>query len=146
MEYYTLIKVAHSLPALLLLLGMLAHVFMLFKAYRGGDAAVLARKLRVTRCYSLPALGVLALSLPVSGWWLAHLASIPLGQTWLLASSVLFVMLMVMAVLLRGRLAAWEALGETPASPRLLMMTAAYALQYIVLLLAIMGLMGAKPV
>ena len=47
---------------------------------------------------------------------------------------------------LRGRLAAWEALGESPASPRLLMMTAAYALQYIVLLLAIMGLMGAKPV
>ena len=55
-------------------------------------------------------------------------------------------MLMVMAVLLRGRLAAWEALGETQASPRLLMMTAAYALQYIVLLLAIMGLLGAKPV
>lgn len=145
MEYYTLIKAAHSLPALLLLLGMLAHTVMLFKAYRSGDAAVLARKLRVTRCYSLPALGLLALSLPVSGWWLAHLAGIPLGQTWLLASSVLFVLLMVVAVLLRGRLAAWEALGDTPAPPRLLALTAGCALQYIVLLLAIMGLMGAKP-
>ena len=71
MEYYTLIKVAHSLPALLLLLGMLAHVFMLFKAYRGGDAVVLARKLRVTRCYSLPALGVLALASVV----MAHLGA-----------------------------------------------------------------------
>ena len=146
MEHYLLVRILHSAPGVLLLLGLIAHGVMLFKAQRGGDAAVLARKLRVTRCYSLPALGVLALSLPVSGWWLAHLSGIPLGQTWLLASSVLFVMLMVMAVLLRGRLAAWEALGETPASPRLLMMTAAYALQYIVLLLAIMGLMGAKPV
>lgn len=28
--------------------------------------------------------------LPVSGWWLAHLAGWPLGQPWLLGSSLLF--------------------------------------------------------
>ena len=73
MDNYLLLKIAHSLPGLLLLLGLLAHVFMLWKAARGGDAAVLQRKLRRTRLISLPLLGFLALSLPVSGWALVNL-------------------------------------------------------------------------
>ena len=96
MDNYLLLKIAHSLPGLLLLLGLLAHIFMLWKANRGGDAAVLQRKLQRTRLISLPLLGVLALSLPVSGWALVNLVGWPLGQTWLLASSVLF------GVLVRG--------------------------------------------
>lgn len=145
MENYLLLKIVHSLPGLLLLLGLLAHIFMLWKANRGGDAAVLQRKLRRTRLISLPLLGVLALSLPVSGWVLVNLVGWPLGQTWLLASSVLFVGVLLLGLLLAGRLAAWQALAGAPAPASLLRFSAAYAGLIVVLLLAIMGLMGAKP-
>jgi uncharacterized membrane protein len=145
MDHYLLLKIAHSLPGVLVLLGLLAHCFMLWKASRNGDAAVLQRKLRNTRRFSLPALGLLALSLPASGWWLVHLAGLPLGQTWLLASSLLFVLLVLFALLLAGRLRAWQALGEKPASSLLLRLSMAYAVLLVVLLLAIMALMGAKP-
>jgi uncharacterized membrane protein len=145
MEHYTLLKIVHSLFGILVLLGVLAHVAMLWKAVRGGDAAVLQRKLRRTRLISLPVLGVLALSLPISGWWLVDLAGLSLGQSWLLFSSILFGVLMLAGLLLAGRLAAWQALGATPASSRLLGFTAAYAGVLVLLLLVIMGLMGAKP-
>jgi uncharacterized membrane protein len=137
---------AHSLPGILLLLGLLAHCFMLWKARRKGDAAVLQRKLRNTLRYSFPALGLLALSLPVSGWWLVHLAGFPLGQTWLLLSSLLFAVLVLFALLLAGRLAAWLALGTTPPSSLLLRLASAYVVMIFILLLVIMALMGAKPV
>ncbi|MDT4881055.1 hypothetical protein FQZ97_1168740 [compost metagenome] len=52
---------------------------------------------------------------------------------------------MLFGLLLAGRLAAWQALGDTPASTRLLRFTAAYAGLVVLLLLVIMGLMGAKP-
>ena len=145
MEHYLLLKIAHSLPGVLVLLGLLAHLFMLWKAQRNGDPAVLQRKLRNTRVYSLPALGLLALSLPVSGWWLAHLAGLPLGQSWLLVSSLLFAVLVICGLLLAGRLSAWQALGATPAPPLLLRLACGYAVLSILLLLAIMALMGAKP-
>jgi uncharacterized membrane protein len=146
MEHYRLLKIAHSAPSILLLLGVRAHVFMLWKAARVGDAAVLQRKLKRTRLISLPVLGLLALSLPVSGWWLVNLAGFPLGLTWLLASSVLFGVLVLVGLLLNGRLAAWQALGDSPAPANLLRLCAVYAGLLVLLLLVIMGLMGAKPV
>ncbi|WPC04949.1 DUF2269 family protein [Pseudomonas benzenivorans] len=145
MEPYQLLKIAHGLPAILLLLGVPAHVVMLWKAARGGDAAVLQRKLRRTRLISLPLLGLLALSLPLSGWWLVDLAGWPLGQTWLLASNLLFVVLLLCGLLLAGRLKAWQALGEAPAPAGLLRLSALYAGLGLLVLLLILGLMGAKP-
>ena len=70
----------------------------------------------------------------------------PLSQTWLLLSSVLFVVLMVVGLLLAGRLSAWQALDGAPAPKRLLGFCAAYAGVIMLLLLVIMALMGAKPV
>lgn len=145
MEPYVLLKIAHSLPAVLVLLGVLVHVLMLWKAARGTDAALLQRKLQRTRQISLPALSVLALSLPVSGWWLVDSAGWPLSQLWLLASAGLFVLLMLAVLLLAGRLSAWQALGASPAPKGLLRWCAVYAGLIVLLLLAIMGLMGAKP-
>lgn len=145
MDNYLLLKIAHSLPGVLVLLGLLAHMFMLWKARRGGDMAVVQRKLRNTRLFSLPALGLLALSLPVSGWWLVHQAGLPLGQTWLLASALLFALLVLFGLLLAGRLRVWQALGATPASGMLLKLSMTYAVLIVVLLLVIMALMGAKP-
>lgn len=145
MEHYQLLKILHSAPGVLLLLGVLAHVFMLWKAARSSDSVVLQRKLKRTRLISLPVFGLLALSLPVSGWWLVNLAGFPLGQTWLLASSVLFAVLMLIGLLLAGRLGAWQALNGAPAPKRLLGFCATYAGLIMLLLLIIMGLMGAKP-
>jgi uncharacterized membrane protein len=145
MDNYLLLKIAHSLPGILLLLGLLAHLFMLWKAARGGDPAVLQRKLQRTRRISLPVLAVLALSLPVSGFALVQMAQWPLGQTWLLVSNILFLVMMVLGLLLAGRLNAWQALGSTPASSRLLAVTGTYAGLLVLLVLVIMGLMGAKP-
>ena len=145
MEHYSLLKILHSAPGVLLLLGVLAHVFMLWKASRGGDSAVLQRKLKRTRLISLPVFALLALSLPISGWWLVNLAGFPLGKTWLLASSVLFAVLVLFGLLLNGRLAAWQALGDSPAPIKLLRVCAVYTGLIVLLLLLIMGLMGAKP-
>ncbi|HZX17287.1 MAG TPA: DUF2269 family protein [Pseudomonas sp.] len=145
MEHYPLLKMLHMLPGILLLVGVLVHLFMLWKASRGGDAAILQRKLKRTRLISMPVLGLLALSLPVTGWLLVDLIGLPLSQTWLLLSSVLFGVLMVAGLLLAGRLSAWQALNGAPASKRLLGFCAVYAGLIVLLLLVIMGLMGAKP-
>jgi uncharacterized membrane protein len=145
MEHYPLLKMLHMLPGILLLIGVPVHLFMLWKASRSADAAVLQRKLKRTRLISLPVLGLLALSLPVTGWLLVDLIGWPLSQTWLLLSSVLFGVLVLICLLLNGRLAAWQALGDSPAPAKLLRFCAVYAGLILLLLLVIMGLMGAKP-
>lgn len=145
MEHYPLLKMLHMLPGILLLVGVPVHLFMLWKASRSGDNAVLQRKLKRTRLISLPVLGLLALSLPVTGWLLVDLIGWPLSQTWLLFSSVLFAVLMLIGLLLAGRLGAWQALNGAPAPKRLLGFCATYAGLIMLLLLIIMGLMGAKP-
>jgi len=145
MEHYPLLKMLHMLPGILLLVGVLVHLFMLWKASRGSDAAILQRKLKRTRLISMPVLGLLALSLPVTGWLLVDLIGLPLSQTWLLLSSVLFGVLMVAGLLLAGRLSTWQALNGAPAPKRLLGFCVAYAGLIVLLLLVIMGLMGAKP-
>ncbi|WP_447588222.1 DUF2269 family protein [Aquipseudomonas campi] len=146
MEHYLLLKIVHSALAVLLPLGLIAHAVMLWRAWRRGDAAVLQRKLRNTRRFSLPALGLVALAMPITGWWLVHLAGWPLGQLWLLISAFLFAVLVILGLLLNGRLAAWQALGDSPAPVKLLRFTAAYALLILLVLLATFALMGAKPV
>lgn len=144
MEYYLPLRIVHAVSAVLLLLGLLAHIFMLWKASRGADAAVLQRKLGNTRRFSLPALAVLAAALPLTGWWMAHLGGWPLGQLWLLLSSILLLVLLVLGLLLAGRLRAWHlAVGSAPASVTRL--SALYAGLIVLVLLAIFGLMGAKP-
>ncbi|WP_445938533.1 DUF2269 family protein [Pseudomonas sp.] len=139
MEHYPLLKMLHMLPGILLLVGVAVHLFMLWKVSRGADAAVLQRKLKRTRLISMPVLGLLALSLPVTGWLLVDLIGWPLSQTWLLLSSVLFAVLMVVGLLLAGRLSAWQALNGTPAPKRLLGFCSAYAGLILLLLLIIMG-------
>lgn len=146
MEPYLLLRIAHAAIAVLVLLGVLAHIFMLWKTSRRADGEVLQRKLGNTRRFSLPALALLTASLPVTGWWMAHLAGWPLGQLWLLLSSVLLLVLLVLGLLLAGRLRAWQQLGAAPAPKGLLRLNALYAGLIVLVLLAIFGLMGAKPV
>ncbi|WP_313089028.1 DUF2269 family protein [Pseudomonas sp.] len=145
MEHYQLLNITHAVLAILLTLGLIAHIAMLWKAWRRADPAVLQQKLRRTRLMSLPLLAVLGLLLPVTGGWLAHLAGLPLGQLWLLASSFLFLVLVPLTLLLGGRLGAWQALGERPAPVALPRLALVYAGLILLILVAIMGLMGAKP-
>ena len=49
-------------------------------------------------------------------------------------------------LLLSGRLRAWQALGDAPAPARLPRFALVYAGLILLILVAIMGLMGAKPV
>jgi len=146
MEHYLLIRVLHALPGILLLLGVLAHAFMLWKAWRGGDKAVLQRKLQRTRTISLLVFAVLALSLPVTGWWMVNLVGWPLSQLWLLLGSSLFAVLMIVGLLLFGRLGAWQAQTDGAVPAKSLRFVVAYAALIVVLLVVIMAVMGAKPV
>ncbi len=146
MEHYQLLNITHAALAILLTLGLIAHIAMLWKAWRKADPAVVQRKLRRTRLMSLPLLAVLGLLLPATGGWMAHLAGLPLGQLWLLASSILFLVLVPLTLLLGGRLRAWQALGDAPASVALPRLALVYAGLILLILVAIMGLMGAKPV
>jgi hypothetical protein len=52
----------------------------------------------------------------------------------------------LVGLLHNGRLAAWQALGDSPAPANQLRLCAVYAGLLVLLLLVIMGLMGAKPV
>ncbi|MGG6258836.1 DUF2269 family protein [Stutzerimonas stutzeri] len=142
MEHYLTLRIVHGATAVLLLLGVIVHLIMLWKAGRGSDEAVLQRKLQRTRRLSLPLLAVIGLSLPLSGWWMTHLAGWPLGQLWLLASSVLFVVLVALVPLLAGRLAAWQAPGNATAARN----AGIYGVLVLLVLIAITALMGAKPV
>ena len=72
MENYLLLRIGHSVPAVLLLLGVLAHIIIVWRATTK-EPSVLAQKLRRTRNISLPAFALLAVSLPISGWWMTHL-------------------------------------------------------------------------
>ncbi|HHJ4328563.1 TPA: DUF2269 family protein, partial [Klebsiella pneumoniae] len=143
MEHYTQLKYLHLIPALLVLGGIFAHTLMLWLARRSGDVERQQRKLRSTRCYSLPAMLLVTLSLPVSGWWLAHIAGWPLGQLWLLWSSGLFALLVLAALLLQGRLGAWQrALASDQPATGAVRWSLACALLIALLFLAIFGLMG----
>lgn len=142
MEHYLTLRIVHGATAVLLLLGVIVHLLMLWKAARGGDQAVLQRKLQRTRRLSLPLLALIGLSLPLTGWWLTHLAGWPLGQFWLLASSVLFVVLVALVPLLAGRLAAWQVPGNATAARN----AGIYGVLVLLVLIAITALMGAKPV
>jgi len=145
MEHYLSIRIVHAATAILLVLGVIVHLLMLWKAARRAEPAVLQRKLERTRRMSLPLLAVVGLSLPLTGWWLVSLAGYPPGQLWLLASSLLFLVLVPLTLLLAGRLGAWQANRDAlPArAPRFALL---YAGLILLVLIASMGLMGAKPV
>ena len=145
MEQYLLFRVFHGVLGVVLLLSVLAHGFVLWKAWSQGDVVALQRKLKRTRTISLPILALLTLTLPVTGWWMINMVGWPLGQSWMLLGVSLFVILMIVGMLLAGRLRYWQILsvGQVPA--RLLRFIVTYAALLVFLLLAIMLVMSTKP-
>lgn len=142
METLTALKVAHVLALVLLLGSALGLAIWTWRAQRAGDAAVYGRLLARPQGFLWLGMALGLLSLPFTGWWLVHLVGWPLGQTWVLGSSLLYT---VGALAWLWLLARVNRLRTTPGlgKPQF---TLALALFSGVCFLAIAGLMGAKPV
>ena len=141
MEHLTTLKALHLIATALLLLGALGLAIWTVHARRQGDAQVYGKLLSRPLVFVRLVMGVSLLSMPFTGWWLVHLVGWPLGQTWVLASSVIYTL---------GAFAVWWLLVRLnrlrKAEPVGLRFTLALAVFSGVCLLSIAGLMGAKPV
>ena len=141
MEHLTTLKTLHIIATALLLLGALGLAVWTVRARRQGDAEAYAKLLRRPLVFVWLVMGLCLVSMPFTGWWLVHLVGWPLGQTWVLASSVIYTFgaFAVWWLLVRlNRLRKAEVVG--------LRFTLALAVFSGVCFLSIAGLMGAKPV
>ncbi|MDR7281618.1 putative membrane protein [Pseudomonas corrugata] len=141
METLTALKAAHMLATVVLLIGALGLGIWVWRTRRNGDATATSRTLQRPRVFIWLLMGLALLSLPFTGWWMVHLVGWSLGQTWLLASSVLYTVAALAWFWLLVRL---NKLRKAPAGVG--KFTFALALFGFVCFIAIAGLMGAKPV
>ncbi|WLG44696.1 DUF2269 domain-containing protein [Pseudomonas sp. FP1740] len=142
METLTALKVAHGVATVLLLISALGLAIWVWRTRRNGDATAPARTLQRPQVFIWLLMGLALLSMPFTGWWMVHLVGWPLGQTWLLASSVLYTVAALGWFWLVVRL---NRLRKAPTAGNG-KFTLALALFSFVCLIAIAGLMGAKPV
>lgn len=141
METLTALKVAHMVATAVLLVCALGLGVWVWRMRRNGDAAAGSRTLQRPRVFIWLLMGLALLSLPFTGWWMVHLVGWPLGQTWLLASSVLYTVAALAWFWLLVRL---NRLRTAPGGNG--RFTVALALFSFACFVAIAGLMGAKPV
>lgn len=141
METLTALKAAHMVATVVLLLGALGLGIWVWRARRNGDATAASRTLQSPRVFVWLLMGLALLSMPFTGWGMVHLVGWPLGQTWLLASSVLYTVAALAWFWLLVRL---NRLRKAPGGVG--KFSFALALFSVVCFIAIAGLMGAKPV
>jgi len=141
MEYLTTLKTVHIVATVLLLACALGLAIYTWRLRQHSDAAAYSQLLRRPLLFVWLLLGVCLVSMPFTGWWLVHLVGWPLGQTWLLASSLIYTV---------GALSVWWLLIRLNrlrrAEPGSLRLTLALAVFSAVCFVSIAGLMGAKPV
>ena len=142
METLTALKIAHVAATVLFLVGGLGLAIWVWRTRRNGDATAYARTLQRPRLFVWLLMGLALASMPVTGWWMVHLVGWPLGQTWLLASSVLYTLATLACFWLLVRL---NRLRAAQAASHL-KFTAVLAVFSFGCFIAIAGLMGAKPV
>lgn len=142
MEMFTTLKLLHGVSTLLLFVSAAALLVWLIRGWRAGDTTILSRALRRPWGFVWLLMGLCLLALPVSGWWLVHLAGWPLSQRWLLAGSSLYLLGSLSWLWLVVRLNRLR-LGHTARHPRF---TLGLAVFCTLCFIAIAGLMGAKPV
>ncbi|MFJ2390515.1 DUF2269 domain-containing protein [Pseudomonas koreensis] len=141
METLTALKMAHMVATLVLLASAVGLGIWFFLAKRKGDATTASRTLQRPRVFIWLLMGLALLSMPFTGWGMVHLVGWPLGQTWLLASSVLYTLAALAWFWLLVRL---NRLRKAPGGVG--KFSFALALFSFVCFIAIAGLMGAKPV
>lgn len=141
METLAALKMAHMVATVLLLLSALGLGIWVWRTRRNGDATAASRTLQRPRVFIWLLMGLALVSMPVTGWWMVHLVGWPLGQTWLLASSVLYTVAALAWFWLLVRL---NKLRKAPGGMG--KFSLGLALFSFVCLIAIAGLMGAKPV
>ncbi|AKV05457.1 membrane protein [Pseudomonas fluorescens NCIMB 11764] len=141
METLTALKMAHTAATAILLGCALGLGIWVWRTRRNGDTTAAARTLQRPRVFVWLLMGVALLSMPFTGWWMVHLVGWPLGQTWLLGSSVLYTVAALGWFWLLVRL---NRLRTAPGGNG--RFTFALALFSFVCFVAIAGLMGAKPV
>ncbi|WP_339522494.1 DUF2269 domain-containing protein [Pseudomonas sp. EL_65y_Pfl2_R96] len=142
METLTTLKIAHAVATVLLLISAPGLAIWVWRTRRNGDATAHVRTLRRAQVFIWLLMGLALLSMPFTGWWMVHLVGWPLGQTWLLASSVLYTVAVLGWFWLLVRLNRLRT-APTGGSGKF---TFALALFSFVCFIAIAGLMGAKPV
>jgi uncharacterized membrane protein len=142
METLTALKIAHVLATALLLVGAVGLAIWVWRTRRHGDDTAPARLLQRPRVFVWLVMVLALASLPFTGWWMVHQVGWPLGQTWLLASSVLYTLAALAGFWLLVRLNKRRKLPTAGNAT----FTLALALFSFVCLIAIAGLMGAKPV
>ncbi|MBK5353585.1 DUF2269 domain-containing protein [Pseudomonas sp. TH41] len=142
METLTALKMAHMVATVLLLVSALGLAIWVWRTRRNGDPTAHARTLQRPRVFIWLLMGLALLSMPFTGWWMVNLVGWPLGQTWLLASSVLYTVAALGWFWLLVRL---NKLRKVPAAGNG-KFTFVLALFSFVCFIAIAGLMGAKPV
>ncbi|MBA1201596.1 DUF2269 domain-containing protein [Pseudomonas capeferrum] len=141
MDYLTTLKTVHILATVVLLGSALGLAAWTWRARRQGDGHVYGQLLRRPLLFVWIVMGVCLVSMPFTGWWLAHLIGWPLGQTWILVSGLLYTLgaFCFWWLLVRlNRLRHGPVEGLRP--------TLALALVSALCFVSIAGLMGAKPV
>ncbi len=87
---YALIKVIHILSSTLLFGTGLGSAFYKWMADRSGDLNTIARTNRIVVIadwvFTMPTMIIQ----PVTGFWLVYILDIPLSQTWIIATIVLY--------------------------------------------------------
>ena len=141
METITALKMAHTVATVVLLLSALGLGIWVWRTRRNGDATAGSLILQRPRIYIWLLMGLALLSMPFTGWWMVHLVGWPLGQTWLLASSVLYTVAALAWFWLLVRL---NRLRKAPGAVG--KFSVGLALFSFICFVAIAGLMGAKPV
>ncbi|WP_367373345.1 DUF2269 family protein [Pseudomonas lini] len=137
METLTTLKVLHVAATVVLLACGLGLAVLTWRKRGEGPASTLRRPWLFVWYLAL----LCMLSMPFTGWWLVHLVGWPLGQTWVLGSSVIYVIAAFSALWLLARLNRLRTGGAGSWK-----FTLGLAIVSGVGFLSIAALMGAKPV
>ena len=142
METFTALKLLHGAATLLLFVSAVTLLVVAIRRWRAGDKNLAGGVVQRPWSFVWALMGLCLLALPVSGWFLVHLAGWPLSQIWLLAGSCLYLLGSLSWLWLVVRLNRLR-LGRMARYPWFTLVLAIFCA---VCFIAIAGLMGAKPV
>ena len=142
METFSALKLLHGVSTLLLFVCALTLLIVMIRRWRAGATFLAAGLVRRPLAFVWLLMGLCLLALPVSGWFLVHMAGWPLGQMWLLGESILYLLGGLSWLWLVVRLNRLR-LGRMAKHPGF---TVALAVFCALCFIAIAAMMGAKPV